>query len=356
MTRRTRYFMFGSIAVLLVGLCTGLVAYYTGMPMGAFAAPEGPPELRYVPAEASVVAYADVRNLMQSQLRQKLHESMERDKRDGHEEFERETGIDIEHDIDRVVAYLLPTAGEKRESRGLVLAAGRFDQGRLEALALQHDGRVEEYGGKRIISTPGARMHDHDRDGGGKDDDDPEDADAARAHRKGSMTLAFLEPGLVAVGESEAVKAAIDRTGGSSVLANTELMNLVRDVDSSSAWAVGRFDELMANADLPDGVAGQIPAVRLFSASGNINGGITGRIRAEARDDQAAQNLREVVQGFLALARLQTGSNPDIQQLVSSLQLSGTGRTVVLSFDLPEQVIESLADSRAKVMKHERQH
>ena len=354
MTRRTRYFLFGSVAVLLVGLCTGLVAYYTGMPMGAFAAPEGPPELRYVPADASVVAYADVRNLMQSQLRQKLHESMEQGERDGHEEFERETGIDIENDIDRVVAYLLPSGGEKRESRGLVLAAGRFDQGRLEALALQHDGRVEEYGGKRIISTPGARMHDPDEDAA--DDDEADEGDARHGHRKGSMTLAFLEPGLVAVGESDTVKAAIDRTGGGSVLANTELMNLVRDVDQSSAWAVGRFDELMANADLPDGVAGQIPAVRLFAASGNINGGITGRIRAEARDDQAAQNLREVVQGFLALARLQTGSNPEIQQLVSSLQLSGTGRTVVLSFDLPEQVIESLADSRAKVMKHERQH
>ena len=33
MTRRTRYFLFGSIVVLLVGLCTGLVAYYSGVPM-----------------------------------------------------------------------------------------------------------------------------------------------------------------------------------------------------------------------------------------------------------------------------------------------------------------------------------
>ena len=27
MTKRTRYFVFGSVTVLLVGLCTGLVAY-----------------------------------------------------------------------------------------------------------------------------------------------------------------------------------------------------------------------------------------------------------------------------------------------------------------------------------------
>jgi hypothetical protein len=70
MTKRTRYFVFGSVTVLLVGLCTGLVAYYTGMPMGAFGQSSGLSELRYVPATASVVAYADVRKLMQSELRQ----------------------------------------------------------------------------------------------------------------------------------------------------------------------------------------------------------------------------------------------------------------------------------------------
>lgn len=344
MTRRTRYFLFGSIAVLLVGLCTGLVAYYTGMPMGAFGAPEGPPELRYVPADASIVAFADVRNLMQSELRQKLHESMDDEGRDGHEKFEQETGIDIEHDIDRVVAYLIgsPDGGE---SRGLVLASGRFDQGRLEAFALQHGGSVEEYGGKRIILTP--EFDDDDVD------IDQDDQNVSGPRSKKPMAVAFLEPGLVGVGESADVRAAIERSGSASVLTNSELMDLVRDVDPSSAWAVGRFDALMANAKLPNEIAGQIPAVRLFSANGNINGGISGRIRAETRDDEAARNLREVVQGFLALARLQTGSNPGFQQVVSSLQLSGTGRTVVLSFDLPQQVIEALAESHSEAVVHE---
>ena len=34
----------------------------------------------------------------------------------------------------------------------MVLATGRFDQGRLEALAREHGGLVEDYGGKRLIS------------------------------------------------------------------------------------------------------------------------------------------------------------------------------------------------------------
>lgn len=326
MTKRTRYFVFGSVAVLLVGLCTGLVAYYTGMPMGAFGQSSGLSELRYVPASASVVAYADVRNLMQSELRQKLHKAISDQGEDGQAEFQKQTGIDIEHDIDRVVAFMEPAEGAG-DYTGMVLATGRFDQGRLEALARQHGGLVEDYGGKRLISKA-----DLENQHGG--------------HK--NTTVAFLESGVVAVGETAVVKRAIDRQGARSVTDNAELMTLVNDIDDSNAWAVGRFDALMSRARLPEGVASQIPAVKLFSASGHINGGLSAVIRAETRDDQAAQNLRDVVQGFLALAKLQSNSQPELQALVNSLQLSGTGKTVALSFQVPSQVIDSLANAKQK--------
>jgi hypothetical protein len=327
MTKRTRYFVFGSVTVLLVGLCTGLVAYYTGMPMGAFGQTSALTELKYVPSNASVVAYADVRNLMQSELRQKLHKASGSDGEDGQAEFHKETGIDIENDIDRVVAFMEPTGADDNGYTGMIVATGRFDQGRLEALAREHGGVVEDYNGKRLISkTADVTVADN-------------------AHHK-SMTVAFLEPGVVAVGETVIVKRAIDRRSADSVEGNTEIMNLVKDIDDSNAWAVGRFDALMSQAKLPEGVASQIPSVRLFSASGHINGGINAIIRAEARDDQAAQNLRDVVQGFLALARLQSNQQPELQALVNSLQLSGTGKTVALSFQLPSEVIDALAAAR----------
>jgi hypothetical protein len=324
MTKRTRYFVFGSVTVLLVGLCTGLVAYYTGMPMGAFGQTDGVAELQYVPANAAVVAYADVQSVMRSELRQKLHAAMNDPSEDGKAEFQRQTGIDIEHDIDHIVAYM--EQGVSEDHAGMVLAAGRFDVGRLESLARQHEGVVEDYHGKRLISK----------------------ADEGKHGTTHSMTVAFLAPGLVAVGQTEAVKRAIDRRGGENVLANKELMDLIKDIDDSNAWAVGRFDELVSQAKLPTGVASQIPAVKLFSASGHINGGISGLIRAETRDEQAGQNLRDVVQGFLALAKMQTSSQPELQAVANSLQLSGTGKTVALSFQLPSSLIDDLAAAKRK--------
>src|SRR4026207_311535 len=104
MTKKTRYFLAGSAAVLAAGLGTGLVAYYTGgfQPVSASAVSN---ELRYVPADATLVAYADVRAIMGSEPRARLKQLMPMHEQ-GQQEFRAHTGIDIERDIDYVVASL----------------------------------------------------------------------------------------------------------------------------------------------------------------------------------------------------------------------------------------------------------
>src|SRR5574339_760585 len=137
MNRRTRYFMAGSAAIVAAGLCTGLVAYYSGG-FQALSASTGPTELRYIPADATVVAYADVRSIMDSQFRQQLKAAMPVQE-PGQEEFYRETGINIETDIDYVVAAVI---GADPKAGGLMVARGRFPSTQLETLALQHGGVI----------------------------------------------------------------------------------------------------------------------------------------------------------------------------------------------------------------------
>jgi hypothetical protein len=74
MAARTRYFVIASLLVLMVGLGTGLVAYYVGLPAGAFSRTGGPDELQLVPRAAALVAYADVHEIMLSDLRQKARQ------------------------------------------------------------------------------------------------------------------------------------------------------------------------------------------------------------------------------------------------------------------------------------------
>ena len=312
MTTRTRYFVIASLLVLTVGLGTGLVAYYTGFQV--IGRRSGPQELAYVPDRVAVVAYADVHQVMTSELRQKVHEAATVPE-DGQKEFENQTGINIETDIDHIVACLDPGA-TGQNGAGMVLARGRFNDAKIESLMRAHGARVEDYRGKRLIT-------------------------AEEKHGSDTFSVAFIQPGLVAVGTTAMVKSAVDlQGGGANVTNNDEMMALVHSLESGNAWAVGRFDALRSKAHLPDAMSSQIPPIKWFSVSSHVNGGISGVIRAETIDEQGATNLRDVVRGFMALAKMQAGSKPEYQAMLQSLELGGTGKTVALSFAVPSQVFD----------------
>jgi hypothetical protein len=276
---------------------------------------------------------------MDSELRQRLKLALPMPEQ-GQQEFLAQTGIDIEHDIDYVIAAMAtPTSADSTDKSGLIVARGRFDVVKLEGLAREHGGTAEEYRGKRLVtSTPTVNP-----DG--------------TSHHSHAVTIAFLEPGLVGVGETAAVKHAIDaQMSAQSITSNNDMMELVSDIErTNNAWAVGRLDVLTSHAQLPEQVASQVGAVKWFAAAGHINGGLSGTIRAEARDDQAAENLRDVVRGVLALGRLQTQNDPRLNAFAQSLELTGTGKTVSLSFAVPAELLD-MAVSHAQGVAQKPHH
>lgn len=317
MSKRTRVFVITAAAILAVGLTTGLVASYMGLPV-AFSRAAGPDELQYVPAEAAVVAYADVRQIMDSEFRERFRQ-FEPDTRE-RDEFQQKTGVDIEHDINTVVAALtsIPEQGSEPENSILILARGRFEQSRLEALALEHGGQVEDYNGKRLLSHPEGSDGEH-------------------------MAIGFLEADLIALGGYDAIKRSIDAHGGRNIVStNADIMRQIGELDASNAWAVGRFDAIAGSAQLPSEIQAHLPAIQWFSAATHINGGVSGVFKAEARDEEAAKNMRDVLNGFLALARMQSSARPELQTMVDSLQLSGDGKNVAVSFTLPSELFDAL--------------
>ena len=325
MTTKTRFFVISSLLVLFVGVGTGLVAYYAGSPGGPFARQGGMDDLQLVPGDAQLVAYADVRGVMASELRQKVRDVFPMTG-DGQREVLDRTGINLETDIEQVIVSLAPSQGG-RPAGALVLARGVFDTSRIEGLMRQQGAVVEEYKGERVIVTGSAD----------------------------AFAVSFIEPGLAVLGTRSLVRAAIDqKTGGPGVTANGELMGLVRSLDASDAWAVGRFDALASQARLPDGLALQLPAITWFAASAQVDSGIQGVIRADGRDQEAADSLREVVRGFMALAKLQSGVGGELKTFLDSLAIGGSGTTVTVGFHLPGALVDTLGSTFGSVGPAER--
>jgi hypothetical protein len=320
--KKTRYFVAVMGAILAVGLGTGLVASYMGMPVSVFSSAAGPEELQYVPADAALVAYANVRDVMNSEFRKRFKDL--EPTQDQRNEFEEKTGLNFEQDVDSVVAAVMPkdNLAKNPVDSFLILARARYQAARIEALALEHGAQVSDYQGKRLITHQ---------------DDDPNDP------TPDNMAIGFVEADLVAFGSVETVKASIDaRASNRNVVSNNEMMKLVNEIDNANAWAVGKFDAIASKAGIPSEIASQMPAISWFSAAGHVNGGISGSFKAETKDDATAQNLRDVMRGFLAMAKMQAGNKPGMQQLADSLILSGEGKTVALAFSIPSEVIDVL--------------
>ena len=148
MTKKTRYFLAGSAAVLAAGLGTGLVAYYAGgfQSVSASAGFQRTPlragrrdrrRLRRRPGDHGLGAPPAPQGCAAD-----AHEQ-------GQQEFQDQTGIDIEHDIDYVVGVVddgrAPTSRRRSSSPA---AASTTPSSR--ASIREHGGTVEEYKGKRL--------------------------------------------------------------------------------------------------------------------------------------------------------------------------------------------------------------
>lgn len=323
MSKKTRYFVLASVAILVVGLTTGLVASYMGLPV-VFSSAAGPQDLEYIPPGAAVVARAEVGELVKTQFRERFRK-FEPDTRE-RDEFEQKTGVNIEQDIESVTAAIMPRADGASswspEGGVLVLARGRFEQSRLEALAVEHGGKIEEYQGIRLVAHTNEHTNQQD------------------------VALGFLDSDLIAIGSFDVIKKAIDAHGGNNIVSNTELMKQIQDLEGNNVWAVGRFDAIAR--EVPAEFRDHVPAIQWFSAAGHVNGGLSGVLKAETRDDESAQNLREIVRGFMALAKMQAGSKPEIKTMIDSLQLGGEGKTVSIGFTVPSELFDVLEAMGAK--------
>jgi len=318
MTSKTRYFVIVSLLVLTVGLGTGLVAFYADAPIGAQAT-QAADELRFLPANASLVAYAAVGEVMASPLRQQLRSFLPMPA-DGQQQFQQLTGINIDTDIDRIVTAVV---GDGSGGGPLMVARGRFNQVKIEAAMRERGAVVEDYNGQRIIVGQDGRQ---------------------------AMAVAFLAPGLAAIGSAPLVRSAVDlKGGGASVLTNTELMTRVRNTESGNVWAVGRIDGWAVGAanGSPAPLASQIgqvlPGLKWITATAQVDSGVRGQLRAETLDEASATGLRDMIGGLLAFARMQTSSRPELQALMQSVNLANTSNNVVISFDVTPQTLEGLS-------------
>ena len=89
----------------------------------------------------------------------------------------------------------------------------------------------------------------------------------------------------------------------------------------------------------------QLATVQWFSLSADIDQAILCRLHAEARDAKAGEEMRAVVNGVLAAAKLMSGQDARMNTVLNSVQSSGVGADLDLSFTVPAELVDMVASA-----------
>ena len=133
MTKRTRLFVLGASAILVIGIGTAGVASYVSLEKIGLVG-NGSGDLAFIPSATRIVAYANIRHLMDSDLGRMLQPDLVPGAEAGPEsksngapsQLLAETGINIETDVDSVTAAWLEGGSASHEDMPLLLLRRDF--------------------------------------------------------------------------------------------------------------------------------------------------------------------------------------------------------------------------------------
>ena len=306
MTRKTRYFMTGSAAMLAAGLCTGLVAYYGG----------GFPGARRLDRAVGVEIRAGRRRGRRLRQRAQHHglgaspapQAGGADAEEqGQKEFLEQTGIDIEHDIDYIVAAIGAPGAEQFGPNGLVVARGRFDHD-----AGSRASPVSTARGPGIQGQAFPRRH-------------PQDARrkctgrrGKRRHRGPADRRACVPRARSRRHRRHQQRPARHRRAAQ----RTEHHQQQRDDEPHRRHRPGQQrlggrplrPDRPNQAKLPEHIAQPDAGGQDVRRGRPHQRRRLGAVRAETNDDPAAENLRGVLNGVISLARLQGQNDPKLDR------------------------------------------
>jgi len=96
-----------------------------------------------------------------------------------------------------------------------------------------------------------------------------------------------------------------------------------------------------------DGQAMNLPPLKTVVVTGDLDPVVSFEATGEAADAVAAQNLADVVRGFVALASLQASQKPELKQLASGVSVTTDANKVRIAARFPYELLDALRPKKA---------
>jgi hypothetical protein len=329
---KSRLVVLASTLIVGAGALTAVGALYLD-PARAAVGPL-PAEGLALPADSQFVMGIDVRRFVASPFYARFAQEQMAARPQAFAEMEEKTGINPERDVDALyVAGRKGATGKGRDGDGVVIVLGTFDRYKVSrAIETSHKGATST----KYQGTPVYLFEE------------------SQAGRKAGA-VAFLDDHTLVMGSRTGVEQTIDAKAGDgqglrSNAAMTALLQTVRP--GSTFWVVGDQSVL---AQMPQGLPGpggdgqamSLPPLKTVVVTGDLDPVVSFEAIGEAADAAAAQNLADVVRGFVALATLQANQKPELKQLASGVSITTDANTVRIAARFSYELLETLRPKKA---------
>jgi hypothetical protein len=251
-----------------------------------------------------------------------------------YQDFVNQTGVDLQKDVYGVVAAIYGSFESKNpELVGIVNL--KYDPDKILAV-FKKNGEItgeETYRDRTLYSL--------------KNEDKTKD-----------MRLTFLNPGNIAFGTPQQLKKAIDLNldKGRSVLQTAAMMKYVDPLDKKSMFwlAVGNIPEKVKNAPSSGMMPVDLSKAEAFTAVLDYKGKtFSGDLRLISHNEAGNKQIADMLNGLKALGAMGSAKEPELGELLNSIQLNSTADHVQLTFSIPEELMNKLsakAKDKAKAM------
>jgi hypothetical protein len=330
---RSRLVIAASTFIVAAGALTAVGALYMD-PARAAVGPL-PAEGLALPADAQFVMGIDVRRFVASPFYARFSEEGGQARPQAFAEMEEKTGINPERDVDAIyVAGRKGTSGRRHDGDGVVIVTGTFDRYKVQ--------RAIETADKKGVTSAnhmGTPMYLFNEESG----------------RGKAGAVAFLDDHTLVMGSRSGVEQSITAKaeGKGGLRGNAEMTALLEGVrPGSTFWMVGDQSVL---SHMPKGLPGPggspesigLPPLKTVVVTGDLDPMLSFEATGEAADPAAAQNLADVVRGFVALANLQAGQKPELKQLASAVSITTDANKVRIAGRFPYEMLDALKAKKA---------
>lgn len=238
-------------------------------------------------------------------------------------DFVQQTGIDLQKDVFAVVGAMYGGVdSENQEMVGIVSL--KYDADKLLAVLKKNQALTaeEKYRDRNIYTL--------------KNEDSAKDT-----------RLAFLNKTNIILGSPLQVRKTIDLDldKGKSVLQTASLMKYVNKLDKKSMFwlAIGNIPEKMKSAPSGGLMPMDLSKAEAFTAFMDYkNKNFSGEFRLISYNEEGNKQIADMLNGLKSLGAMGSAKEPELAQLLNSIQLSSATDHIKLTFSLSEELMNKL--------------